>query len=147
MNVHRPWEDWLAMILGVVIGLTPWIAGQVDNPTVVHNAVLAGSLVLALAAIEQLDLHRWEEVGEIACGLWLIASPFFFGYAERGALKDLHFALGSIVLLLAALEFWQDWNLTDAQLAYHGIIQDDLELRRWGNGKGIKTCHSGASQS
>jgi hypothetical protein len=130
LNVHRAWEDWLSMALGVVIGLTPWIAREVGNQTVIHNALVVGSLVLALAAIEQLDLHRWEEAGKIACGLWLIASPFVFRYAESGALKDWHFTLGAAVMLLAMLEFWQDWKVSDAQLASRGIIQNDFERSR-----------------
>jgi hypothetical protein len=27
-NVHRPWEDWVSMLLGVLIGLSPWFADQ-----------------------------------------------------------------------------------------------------------------------
>jgi hypothetical protein len=45
--------------------------------------------------------------------LWLIASPFIFGYADAGR----HFILGIAVVLLAALELRQDWRLSDAELA------------------------------
>ena len=63
-------------------------------------------------------LQRWEEAGEIACGLWLIVSPFIFGYAEAGALSYWHFVLGAaIVVLLAVLELWQNWKLSDEQAA------------------------------
>jgi hypothetical protein len=86
----------------------------------VYNAALVGILVLALAALEFVDLHRWEEGPEIVCGLWLAASPFIFGYAGDGALRCRHFALGTIVVLLAALEFRQDWKLSDKELAQHG---------------------------
>jgi hypothetical protein len=124
-NVHRAWEDVLGIGLGALIALTPWIAGQVANQTVVHNALLVGFLVLTLAALEQLDLHRWEEAGEIACGLWLMASPLIFNYADCGALKDWHFALGAVVMLLAVLEFCQDWKRSDVELARHGVITSE----------------------
>jgi hypothetical protein len=52
--------------------------------------------------------------------LWLIVSPFTLGYAEAGALRYWHFVLGAVVALLAALELWQDWKLTDEQLVQHG---------------------------
>jgi SPW repeat len=75
--------------------------------------------VLALGASEVVDLRRWEESLEAACGLWLIASPFTFGYADAGSLRFWHFALGNAVVLLAALELRQDWKLSDAELARH----------------------------
>ncbi len=119
-NIHRNWEDWLAMLVGVLIGLSPWLAGQQDNQVVMWNAIIVGALVIALAALELANLQRWEEAGEMACGMWLIASPFIFGYAGAGALRSWHFVLGAIVALLAAIELWQDWKLSDTELARHG---------------------------
>jgi hypothetical protein len=52
-------------------------------------------------------------------GLWLIASPFIFGYAEAGALRYWHFVLGAAVVLLAMLELRQDWKLNAAELRQH----------------------------
>jgi O-antigen/teichoic acid export membrane protein len=119
-NIHRSWEDWVGMLLGVLIGFSPWLADHQYDQAVMWNAVLVGALVLGLAQLEYVNLQRWEEVGEIACGLWLIASPFTFGYAEAGALQYWHFVLGAIVALLAALELWQDRKLCGNELAQHG---------------------------
>ena len=55
------------------------------------------ALVIALGALELTGLQRWEQGGEIACGLWLIVSPFIFGYAEADALRYWHFVLGALV--------------------------------------------------
>jgi O-antigen/teichoic acid export membrane protein len=119
-NIHRSWEDWAGMLLGLLIGFSPWLAGQPHDQAVMWNAFLVGALVLGLAQLEYVGLQRWEEVSEIACGLWLMASPFIFGYAEAGALAYWHFVLGAIVALLAVLELWQDWRLSDRELAQHG---------------------------
>jgi hypothetical protein len=119
-NVHRNWEDWASMLLGVLIGLSPWLAGQQNDPTIAWNAVIVGALVLGLGALELSGLQRWEEAGEIACGLWLIVSPFVFGYADTGELRYWHFVLGALVALLAAVEMWQDRKLSDEELAQHG---------------------------
>jgi hypothetical protein len=117
-NVHYVWEDCLSMGLGALIVLTSWMVGDVTQ-TVAINAVIVGILVLALGASEFLDLRRWEEGLETACGLWLIASPFIFGYADAGTLRYWHFVLGTAVVLLAVLELWQDWKLSDPELARH----------------------------
>jgi hypothetical protein len=120
LNIHRPWEDWVSMLLGVLIGLSPWLAGQQQDQAVVWNAFLIGALVLGLAQLEYVSLQRWEEVGEIACGLWLMLSPMIFGYADAGELRIWHIVLGGTVALLAALELWQDWRLSENELAQHG---------------------------
>ena len=120
INVHRTWEDWGGMALGVLIALSPWIAGQSAGEVPMLNAIAVGAVVLLLAESELVDLHRWEESLELLCGLWLIASPFAFGYAEAGTLATWHFALGGIVVLLAVIELWQDWTLSDRDLIQHG---------------------------
>jgi SPW repeat len=118
-NVHYVWEDCLSMVLGALIVLTSWMVGDGATQSVATNAVIVGILVLALGASEFLDLRRWEEGLETACGLWLIVSPFIFGYADAGTLRYWHFVLGAAVVLLAVLELRQDWKLSDAELAHH----------------------------
>ena len=119
-NVHYLWEDCISMILGAVIVLTSWIVGDLGGQAVAVNATIVGILVIALGASEFLDLRRWEEGLEAACGLWLIASPFIFGYADAGELRYWHFVLGAAVFLLALLELRQDWKLSSAELTRHG---------------------------
>jgi len=118
-DAHRSWEDWLGMLLGVLTGLSPWISGQMGSQTMMLNAILVGAIVFVLGEYEAADLHRWQEVGEIALGSWLAASPFIFGYSADGTLRFWHFVLGAVIVILAVLELWQDWNLSDEELAEH----------------------------
>jgi hypothetical protein len=120
LKVHRNWEDWAGMLLGIVVGLSPWLSGQMGSQAIMVNAIFAGAIAFVLAEFELADLHRWEEVGEIAVGSWLIASPFIFGYSADGPLRVWHFVLGAIIVLLALLELWQDWGLKREELARHG---------------------------
>jgi len=126
-NTHRRWEDWLGMLLGVLIVLSPWLASQLshefidaDRGHVVLNAFLVGILVFGLAQLEYVALQRWEEVAGILLALWLIASPYIFGYHGHGILRFYHSTLGSLVLLLAILQLWQDWDLSDQDMLKHG---------------------------
>jgi hypothetical protein len=118
-NIHYVWEDCVSMGLGALIVLTSWMGDDAVSQTAAANATIVGILVLALGASEVVDLRRWEEGLEAACGLWLIASPFVFGYADAGTVRYWHFALGIAVVLLAVLELRQDWKLSDAELAQH----------------------------
>ncbi len=118
-GVHRLWEDWLGIAAGILIGLSPWLADTMGSSAVMWNATIVGTLVFGLAALELVDLRRWEEALEMALGLWLIASPFVFGYAGT-ALMYWHLVLGAAVAVLAILELMQDWKASDRELAQHG---------------------------
>ena len=46
LSEHRSiWGDWLAIGVGVLIGLTPWFAGLPENPALVLNSALVGVVV------------------------------------------------------------------------------------------------------
>jgi O-antigen/teichoic acid export membrane protein len=113
LKTHRTWEDGAGLVLGLVIGLSPWLYEEPAVPAVVLNSALIGLAVLALAQLELLRLRRWEEVAQLACGLWLLASPFLLHYAHQDHLRVWHWALGAVVSLLALFEIWQDWNRGD----------------------------------
>jgi len=126
-KTHRTWEDWLGMVLGVLIVLSPWFPMQADREVVdaersfiILNAFTVGILVFGLAQLEYVALQRWEEVAEIVLGVWLIASPYIFGYSGDGLLRFWHSSLGGLVVLLATLQLWQDWELSEQDLAKHG---------------------------
>ena len=125
-STHRPWEDWFGMLLGVLIVVSPWFPQQPANDVMdaersvmILNTFVVGMLVFGLAQLEYVALQRWEEVGEIVLGLWLIASPFIFGYSGDEMLRMWHIVLGGIAVLLGALQLWQDWRLSDQELANH----------------------------
>jgi hypothetical protein len=123
-RTHRSWEDWLGMLLGVLIVVSPWFSMQGNHEVMdsersimILNTFVVGMLVFGLAQLEYVALQRWEEVAEIVLGLWLIASPLMFGYAGDDFLRAWHAMLGGIVVLLGALQLWQDWRLSDQELA------------------------------
>jgi hypothetical protein len=119
-TIHRPWEDWLGMLSGLLIALSPWFAQEHDHRTAVANAFMIGVFVFFLAQLEYVVLQRWEEIAEAGLGIWLAISPYVFGYSLDGTLRYWHSSLGGIVILLAALKLWQDWELSDEDLASHG---------------------------
>jgi hypothetical protein len=124
-NIHRTWEDWCGMLLGVLIGLSPWFSteagyGDAQPSSVILNTLAIGILIFSLAQLEYVALQRWEEAATAAAGLWLIASPYIFGYSGDGVLRVWHSGLGGLVVLLAVLQLWQDWDLNDQDLLKHG---------------------------
>ena len=120
MKELKHWQDPMNALLGIWVLLSPWALGFQDMTMAMSNAVIIG-LALIAAALGAIFVPRaWEEWTEGALGLWLIASPFIFGYADTGDLRYWQFIFGAVVVLLAVLELWQDWKLSDKELAEHG---------------------------
>jgi hypothetical protein len=110
---HQTWEDGVGLMLGLLIGLSPWLIQETSNGAAVENAALVGVGILLLAQLELLQARRWEEVSELVLGVWLCAAPTVLGYGTAGQLRYWHWALGAAVILLAALELWQDHSRPD----------------------------------
>ena len=110
LKIHRTWEDGVSLVLGLMIGLSPWFYDEPAVPAVLLNSGLTGLAVLALAQLELVRLRRWEEIAQLACGLWISGSPFMFDYLHQNHLRFWHWALGAIVSVLAVFELWQDWK-------------------------------------
>jgi hypothetical protein len=121
-DAHRTWEDWFGMLLGLLIAVSPWLAGDEVGRAAVWNTALIGLLVFFIAELEYVVLQRWEETAQAILGLWLVASPYVFGYSAAGSLRFWHSTLGGLVMLLAALELWQDWNRSDQDMNDKGRL-------------------------
>jgi hypothetical protein len=116
LNTHRTWEDWLVMLCGALVVFSPGLTGDTHGAPVWLNAVTIGLLILGIGFLEYSVLQRWEEVALALIGVWLIIAPFVFGYADAGQLRLWHSGLGGLAIVLAVLQLWQDWDLTDKEL-------------------------------
>ena len=101
---HRGWEDYCSAMLGVLIVLSPSLAGTDVGTAVSISAGLTGVLIAMIALLEIMALERWEEVLELVCGAWIVVSPVVLNYG--GVLRFSHFVLGGLVVGLALLELW-----------------------------------------
>jgi len=105
---HRHWEDLCSAGIGVLIVLSPIVAGADVGIAAAISAGLTGVIITMIALLEIMSLQRWEEVLELACGLWVVVSPLVLDYG--GTLRLCHFVLGVAVVVLALIELWQDRN-------------------------------------
>ncbi|AJA63117.1 SPW repeat protein [Bradyrhizobium japonicum] len=124
-KTHRTWEDWCGMLLGALIVASPWFPIQdhapvIERQVMVLNTVAIGLVVFGLSQLEYVALQRWQEVATIVVGLWLIVSPYVFGYSGEGFLRIYHTSLGAVAVILGVLQLWQDWDLSDQDMLKHG---------------------------
>jgi SPW repeat len=100
------WQDLVCMGLGVLTLLSPWVVPNDDMGAMTVNTVFVGLCVLVVSEIELAGHTAREEAVNATAGLWLMLSPFVFGYG--GELRLWHLVLGALVVVFAAVEFWQE---------------------------------------
>jgi len=108
LKVHRGWEDWLLIGLGGLLLLSPVLVLGEMPPPVLYSALSMGVVIMVMALFEIALKGRWEEIIQFAVGVWLGTSVFVLDYGVASDLRILHFAIGALVALMAAFEFWQD---------------------------------------
>jgi SPW repeat len=119
ISVHKSWEDWTILVLGAALVVSPAFDPGSISPLVLMNAIVVGFLILCLALSELVLIERWDERANCALGVWMIVAPAALGYFASGTLWFWHMAIGAAVTLLALLELWQDWGLSDVEMAKH----------------------------
>jgi hypothetical protein len=101
MKQMKHWQDPVNVVLGAWLVVSPWVLGFTNNSAALSNSVIIG-LALAAAALGAIFVPRaWEEWTEAVLGLWMVASPWMFGFSTLYAAKVNAVATGLIVLVLA----------------------------------------------
>ena len=95
------WEDWLGIVLGAWMLVSPWVVGFSDHNAATMNALIMGS-ILVLEELLELNVHEMaEEWIDLVAGLWLLASPFALGFASLTAAAASTMVVGVLTVLFA----------------------------------------------
>ncbi len=95
--------DWLNLILGVLLLISPWVL-NFPAGTATANAIVFGLVIAAVAIAALAAFARWEEWVNLIVGLWVVISPFALGFSSSGAAVWTHVVIGAVVAALAAIE-------------------------------------------
>jgi len=68
---RRALQYWIAVALGLAIPITA-LLGESSNANVPMNAAALALVLMAVTALDLVDLHPWQELGEFGCAAWLI---------------------------------------------------------------------------
>jgi hypothetical protein len=101
------WEDWVDMVLGAWLAISPWILGFSDSaPGATRNALIVGIAVAVLSASTFLVYHVIEEYIDVVLGIWLIISPWVLSASgDAGVVADF-VIVGALVAGLSGYEIW-----------------------------------------
>ena len=96
--------DIVNLFLGTILFFSPWLF-SLSLGTPRQTAAIAGLLIAVLSIAALTAFAVWEEWLNLIVGLWLIASPWLFGFQDSDAMM-VDVVIGAVVAALAALEAW-----------------------------------------
>ncbi len=98
---YRRWQDWLNVILGVWLFLSPWILGFSGAGNAAWNAWIIGVAIVVFAAIAVSTPRQWEEIVNLLLGIWMVISPWVLACAGTRAAEANAIIVGLLVILFA----------------------------------------------
>lgn len=101
---------WLTAVLGVALGIAPFLLGYRDQPVAMWTSIVLGVVVAILSLIEAMDerAHKWENWAVGAAGLLAIIAPFAFGFTTLTMAMWVTIGFGLLVLLIAGYEVFTE---------------------------------------
>ena|SRR5436190_12645801 len=121
-NVMSEWSneklcDVANLVLGVFLFFSPWIFAFDSGPQT-QNAFVSGVIIAVLSLAALAAFAVWEEWLNLIVGLWVIISPWVFGF-EQSTAMTVNVVTGILVAALAAIELWIKYQQPPRQTATH----------------------------
>lgn len=103
----RNWQDWISLLLGIWLFLSPWQLLYVDvSPVASEAAWVIGTALFVVGLLSRFTFHVAEDIIEIILGLCLIVSPWVLGYVGATTAAGNAVIVGVLVSLLSLWEIW-----------------------------------------
>jgi hypothetical protein len=107
MTTTKRWQDWVNLVLGSWLFVSPW-ALQYTDTTAAMNAHVMGAGIVAFAAIAAYMPRAWEEVINTLLGVWLVLSPFILAFTGMSTIALHTVVIGVLVTGFAVWAMFSD---------------------------------------
>jgi SPW repeat len=74
------WQDWGTLVVGIWLGVSPWVLGFSAEQAATWNALILGVAMLVYSIVELSVPKAWEEWAMLVAGIWLLVSPWVLGF-------------------------------------------------------------------
>lgn len=109
---------WITGVLGLALGVAPWVLGYADHLSAMWASVVLGLVVLLVSVwglISRAADKRWEYWAIGLAGLAVFIAPFIFGYNDVAEPLWTGIILGAILVVLEAAKIIQEPPGTEPQ--------------------------------
>jgi SPW repeat len=108
MKAWTRWQDWVSLVLGVLLFIAPWVFGTATGAGAWDAWVLGiiGVILalIALAAVSTATLTEWISV---VLGIVLFISPWVLGFATLPALAWTAWVIGVLFVIVNGFTLYQ----------------------------------------
>lgn len=101
---------WITGILGLALGIAPFVLGYSDHSGAMWTSIILGALVFLVSAYRAFDDSQvgWEYWVAGIAGLLAVLAPFILGFASLTMAMWTTVILGAVMLILAGYELFYD---------------------------------------
>lgn len=104
----KRWQDWVNLILGLWLFVSPWALDYAVEQNAAWNAYIMGAGIVIFAAIAAYMPKAWEEMINTILGVWLILSPYVLGFASHPVVAPHTVVMGVLVTGFAVWAMFSD---------------------------------------
>jgi hypothetical protein len=121
MNMKmKRWQDWVNVVLGVWMILSPWALGFAKADDVAAlSAWCLGAGILVFSGMATYMPKAWEEGINVLLGIVLLVSPWVLGFATRSEPTSNAVIVGVLVAAIAAWAMLGEQVFRDRLLGRH----------------------------
>src|SRR3989442_2162737 len=102
MKAWTRWQNWVSLVLGVILFITPWVFGTAMNGASSWDAWIIGviGVILAVVALAFVSAAWIPEYLSVVLGACLFISPFFLCFAGLSSSSLQHWCMLVIFVVI-----------------------------------------------
>lgn len=91
------WQDWVGLVLGIWLFLSPWLLGYAAMQAAAGSAWVIGIATIVFFGIALAKPQPWEEWVNIVLAVLLVLAPFVLGFMDAGTAAWNHWIVGILI--------------------------------------------------
>jgi uncharacterized membrane protein HdeD (DUF308 family) len=98
--------DWINLICGVLLFVSPWVLAFSADETAAATAWLGGVVIAVMGYVALAQFAEFEDWFALVAGVLVIIAPWALGFAAMGYAVWAFVVLGLIVAVASVREIW-----------------------------------------
>lgn len=115
----RRWQDWVNMLLGLWLFVSPWVLQYVAFEGAAWNAYVVGTAIAVFGAVAVYMPKVWEELFNMVFGVWLVICPYALGFASETAIAVNTVVVGALTIGFATWAMFSDTEFNKWRHEHH----------------------------